>query len=185
MKSAGAKEGFTLLETLVAITILIMALLGPLQLASRSVSSVTVSQNRIVAFYLAQEGVEVVRNIRDYNFMGDTFWLQYLDNCLGLECYIDIPTYYSAVSDPLSVISDAVSSCGAQCPLIKYDGLMTGYYYNYVSGKNTIFRRSIKITSVSTGAADDEARVEVKVFWKEKNKTRKVELQESLFNWKP
>ncbi len=179
-KTRHGEEGFTLLETLVALTILVMAVVGPLQLASKSVGSAIISQNRITAFYLAQEGIEAIRNIRDTNFLEGSSWLDGLNQCWGGECYIDIPVYYEDLSSP----SAAISPCGSDCPLMKYD-IANGNYYNYSAGRDTVFRRVIKITRISTGVPNDEAVVNVKVLWNDKGKQREIELQENIFNWRP
>ncbi|MCX6715954.1 MAG: prepilin-type N-terminal cleavage/methylation domain-containing protein, partial [Candidatus Taylorbacteria bacterium] len=70
------KRGFTIVETLVAITILMIAIAGPLVVASKSLFSSNLSKNQMVASYLAQESMEVVKNIRDNNLYLGQNWLQ-------------------------------------------------------------------------------------------------------------
>lgn len=59
------KKGFTLIETLVAISILLIAVVGPLTISASSLQSSLNVRNQITASYLAEEGIEYVRNIRD------------------------------------------------------------------------------------------------------------------------
>src|SRR3989344_131794 len=58
-------NGFSLLETIVAITILTFAMSAVFSLVSRGVRSVSVSSNEMVASFLASEGLEYIRNVRD------------------------------------------------------------------------------------------------------------------------
>lgn len=164
-------EGFTLLETLIAITVLTMATLGPMQLASRMISSARVSQDRIIAFYLAQEGIEYVRNTRDNNFLNSSSgWLDGLDACFGANgCIVDVP--YATIA-----------ACDAECPDIKYDD-ENGYYYNYIQGAATIFKRVVKI-SPNVGGNPDEANVRSVVSWKDGAGVKEVVLEENIFNWR-
>lgn len=67
MKTNDMKKGFTLIETLVAITILIVGVLGPLTIAVRGISDGFFARNQIAANYLAQEAVEVIFNKRQTN----------------------------------------------------------------------------------------------------------------------
>ncbi len=171
--------GFTLLETIIAIAILSMAILGPLELASRTIGSAVVSQNQITAFYLAQEGIEYVRNVRDNNFLDPSNppWLDGLNNCFGADgCVVDVPNYDQ--NNP----SDSSAACVGECPNLKYDG-DTGYFYNHAYGDDTIFRRTVKITE-NIGENPNEANVESVVYWKGKFKGKSVVLQENIFNWK-
>ena len=48
-------KGFTLIEALVAITILLLGVLGPLSAATRGITDGLVAKNKIVALGLAQE----------------------------------------------------------------------------------------------------------------------------------
>jgi len=58
-------HGFTLIETLIAVTILTFAVSGPLYTAGRALVAAEIARDQLVASYLAQEGVESVRAMRD------------------------------------------------------------------------------------------------------------------------
>lgn len=74
------ESGQTLIETLVAIFILVMGIVAILGLAVYSLNSSSNVIKQIVAVGLAREGVEAVRNMRDTN------WMQ-LYNDLDNDCY--------------------------------------------------------------------------------------------------
>ena len=165
-------RGFTLIETLVAITVLTMIIIGPLTLATKSIGAALTSQNQITASYLAQEAIEYVLNIRDNNFLQSLDWLTGLNQCFGANgCYVDIP-------------NNIIKPCGGTCPNIKYDE-SSGFYYNYQTGQNTIFTRIAKVNKINIQGSNDEARIEVTVSWQEKFGGQKYfTLQEDIFNWK-
>lgn len=66
------QEGFSLVETLVAITILLIAIVGPMSISARTAKSSTYATEQIQAFYLAQEGLELAQKVRD-DFMLQQF----------------------------------------------------------------------------------------------------------------
>lgn len=59
------KDGFSLVETLVAITILLIVITGPLSIGTTTARSTSFSSEQVVAFFLAQEGIELAQKARD------------------------------------------------------------------------------------------------------------------------
>ena len=60
-------KGFTLVETLVAISILMIAIVGPMTIAQNGLSSSIYAREQFIAQFLAQDALEYVRNVRDNN----------------------------------------------------------------------------------------------------------------------
>ncbi len=71
-----------MLEVILAGFILTVTIFGSYSLIQQTITAAGLNQDRLIAFYLAQEGVENVRNKRDTN------WLQWED-------WDDIPGYQS------------------------------------------------------------------------------------------
>lgn len=65
MKTPHSQSGFSLIETLVAITILLLVITGPIAISSQSARSASFSSEQVTAFLLAQEGVELIQKARD------------------------------------------------------------------------------------------------------------------------
>lgn len=168
-------KGFTLVETLVAITILTLALGGPMTLAARSIKDSLAARNKVVAFNLAREAIEYVRNVRDSNFLskiatGDfpnSDWLDGVGACGSANgCKID-------------VVGSGVSGCPIVCPTMKFNG--TNYTYNSGDPKS-IFTRTITIDDSLNGG--NEARVMITVTWADYS-PRTVVLTQNIFNLSP
>lgn len=65
-------RGFTLIETVIAFAVLLAAILGPVALVAFSIGNAYSSQNKLIAINLGQEGIELVRAIRENNIICDT-----------------------------------------------------------------------------------------------------------------
>jgi prepilin-type N-terminal cleavage/methylation domain-containing protein len=59
------QKGFSLVETLVAISILLIVVTGPMAISIRSAKSASFATEQVQAFFLAQEGLEMVQKGRD------------------------------------------------------------------------------------------------------------------------
>lgn len=90
------QSGFSLVETLVAISILLIVIVGPMALSMQAAKSSTFATEQIQAFFLAQEGLELAQKARDdimldyTNFGGATAnpWSQFT-NVTGVygDCF--------------------------------------------------------------------------------------------------
>ena len=57
--------GFSLVETLVAIAILLIIIVGPMSIATNSANSTSFANQQVMAYFLAQEGLELAQKGRD------------------------------------------------------------------------------------------------------------------------
>jgi prepilin-type N-terminal cleavage/methylation domain-containing protein len=69
------KRGFTIMETLVAILILLAVITGPLAFIQSGLRASFVARDQIVAFYLAQDAMEAIKNILDNTYFTATLSL--------------------------------------------------------------------------------------------------------------
>ena len=68
-KKVNKNGGFTLVETLVAIAIFTASILAVMAVLANSISDTNYAKKKMTAAYLAQEGIEYVRNKRDTNML--------------------------------------------------------------------------------------------------------------------
>lgn len=64
-KQARSTRGFTLVETLVSTMIITMVILGPLTVASNASTYARLTKDTLIATYLAQEAIELLRHQQD------------------------------------------------------------------------------------------------------------------------
>ncbi len=161
-------HAFTLLETLVAISVLMMSLLGPFAIAQQSLRSAYYARDQVTAFYLAQEGIEFVRAVRDQNYLSGAPWLDGIgDACTGVPCTVDYPNFVYAPC-PQGV-----------CPPLKVSA--TGGLFNHESGDTSAFTRSVMLTQSPTNP--DQMIVSVTLSWRSAGVSRTFTLEERLFDW--
>ena len=161
-------RGFTLVETLVAVTILLAVTAGVLGLAAHTVSFIGLPKDKIIAFYLAQEPIEYIRARRDNNRLsgGTPDWLEGIRApCVtGAPCVVDFT-------------AGTVASCGGVCSVLRCD-TATGVY-GYLSGTATTF---IRTTVVTETVPNQEAVVNVTVTWPHKGTTKSFTMRENILN---
>lgn len=88
INNAYDQKGQTLIETVVAVFIMIMGIVSALGLAIYSLNASTNISKQIIAVGLAREGIEVIKNMRDTNWLKDT---------LSTTCY-DYPSVTKSAS---------------------------------------------------------------------------------------
>ena len=162
--------GFTLLEVMVAIFVITVGVAGAMTILQMTVFLASISSSRLTATYLAQEGIEIVRNVRDTNWLEARTvandWDEGLTNCSG-GCIADYT--YSSQLDPI---------------LLAYAGQFLNIdgngFYSYSPDTPTKFQRKIIIQKPNFDRLD----VAVQIIWSEKGKPYNFSAQENLYNWR-
>jgi prepilin-type N-terminal cleavage/methylation domain-containing protein len=179
------KSGFTLLETLVAVAILMISISSAFSLAPEGLSGSRFAKNQTTATYLAQEALEIVHNSRDNkmlfspNSADPLNWLANVKQCRDELCTVN----------PINLELD---ECNGNCPPVKMihddvdDSITYGNGRYFDAAQNTIFTRTVSIQQVpnsTIGRDDTEAKVTVVVSWKEGVITKRTEVSENIFDW--
>ncbi|MDB5266942.1 MAG: seg [Parcubacteria group bacterium] len=179
MHTFSTHKGFTLVETLVAISVLVLAITGAFTAAQNGINSSIFSKDQIIAFYLAAEGVEQIRNIRDEDTLTSQNWLTGIaadpsDPCyFGKACTVD--TVNTGVNNGLAVCPSGPGTC----PALKEDPV-TGFYGYTSSWPDTTFRREITLTQI---VQDHEVAITVTVYWSKGVVNRQFRVRENILNW--
>ena len=171
-------QGFTLIETLVAVLILATAIAGPLSIASRGLTTALVAKDQIVAYYLAQDAVEYIRFARDTNTLAAGDWLT---GAGGGATVINLSSCVSTDGCNVDSAANTVTACtGATCTntgIMKFNS--TTKTYNTTGTLLPSFTRIIKITG-----SGDERQIDVMVSWSDTGSiVRSVNVVESILNW--
>lgn len=202
-----SEKGMTLIETIVALGLLTTGIIGGLALAIYSLGSSEDVLNQITATNLAREGIEVIRGMRDTNWLNDS-----LGDCsskmgTGQQCYNNWENSvyhimgnppgkaYQIVFDPLTS-SWSIVSQNSTDPVWK---LYAGQYGTYVTSGSvaTAFSRQIVMQDDRTSgfsANNPRKYISSIVWWTDRGcpasatvptaSKCKVEIQEYLTNWK-
>ena len=162
-------KSFTLIEMVVAIFLVTLGAGAAFNVIQSTTSFASVTSAQLAASYLAQEGIEVVRNIRDTNWLEQrtspgTLW----DD--GISIDDDYRLDFQSAAFP-----DSSCSLGAE-DFLKYDGS----FYNCSLGEETKFKRKITVEKPQAGVMV----VSVEVSWSERGRPHQVTAQTKLYNWR-
>ena len=170
------------METLVAVAILAVVLAGYLSLAQEGLSLVTNAKQRTAAFYLANDAMEYIKNIRATDLSnrkeilaaGSDFYsiLFTNGNCDGSNgCALDTAN---------GTAQECVPAGGQACQPLRFDDAASVYTYGNV-GVPSAFTRIVRITP-SSGLSDEVA-VSVEMLWEEKTGVKKYTLTRLFYDF--
>jgi prepilin-type N-terminal cleavage/methylation domain-containing protein len=176
-------RGFTLIETLVAVTLLVVAIVAPMSLVSQSLTSAFYARDQVAAYSLAQEGIEAVRAVRDGNILNNAI------NGASEDLLANIIPPGSAertfTIDARESGVDGIETCGATCPYLQVDP--SGQLYGYGSGWTlTKFRRTVhaKYVPPLVNNRSDEIRVTVTILWDTASgRVREFKMYSNMYRW--
>jgi len=157
-------RGSILIESIVGISVSVIAMAGIFGLLSRSIAINKNLGQKLTATYLAAEGIEIVKSIIDANAANGRIWNE--DVSAG---------NYEVVYDT-ALLPSAISG-ESDNPLLFDD---SSGLYQYDSGTETQFLRTAKISDISS----DEIEVVSEVVWTERGISKIVSLEDHFFNWR-
>lgn len=177
MSNKKEKNGFTIIELLIASLIIIVGFLSVVSMIVNAFTRTMPLSNNLTASYLAQEGFEVVRRIRDKNFNKrndagpDWYWAE------GI-----IPKGESETHGSIYYDSTELGNNSEEYFNIDSEGL-----YSYSAGEQTVFKRRIDVErkqyTYKDGETGEYLLIKVTVTWKDKGETKTYEASTHLFNW--
>ena len=172
-EAGGFRLGFTLIETLVALSIFTVSILGLFGVLTRGSADINYAKQKMAASYLAQEGIEYVRNMRDTYVLYEKDFIQFrndLNPCTsnGNACGFD------------TVFPHDVTGCNQfnGCRLYinsngGYDTISSGIPSNFIR----------KIWKENVGNGQDQVKIFSTVEWTQGSGTHNVTFSEDLLNW--
>lgn len=155
------RAGFTLLETLVALFIIGITLSGIFSVIIYNLNNASYIKNSFVASGLAQEGIELIRNYRDNDWLANRAFGTSLS--AGTNWRVDWQSGALLPADTTAVLHKSA----------------IGLYSYNAGDPATIFKRTIDIVKKS----NDEYQVTVTVTWQERLRTPSITAEEHFFNW--
>src|SRR3989344_5895019 len=179
-KTKNKFNGFTLVETLVGISILLMAVVAPLVLITSNITAVFSVKDKITALYLAEDAVDYVKYKIDTNFnKGDTNWLAGIDPwCInGNSCEVD------SYNDNVGLYTGTV---------LKFNSNTTsptsGVYGYTSSWQDSKFRRIVTVANASQDPnpntpLPDEVIITATILWQDHGVEKQTTISEHAFAW--
>lgn len=156
---AKSNKGFTLIEVAVSVFVLVLGTMTIVGVMANSLKIINVASQTTIAANLSQEGIEVVRNIRDTNWVeGDPY-----DTGIATGNYC------------VNYDSETLGSCASN--QMYWDGLS---YNHDGAGRLTDFIRTINISSQTDSEDIGYIRVISTVNWDNFNVTTETH----LYDWK-
>lgn len=209
MNKNNLKKGFTLPEVLISIAIIILVIVTATNLLVSSIRANTLNTNKIIAFNLAQEAIEGVRNIRDSHWMHNQYWRGSENNLFGVSFeedkkYIIKKNHNLKSVEECKVLGEQTNSKesvrnAAPWILIPYsdidadlylkEGDFTEYAHD-ITGEKSKYRRWVEIETIPYDLAieENEGKLKMKVTavvqWLDRGRYSEFKLPVILTDWK-
>jgi len=189
-------QGFSLVETLVAISILLLVVVGPLTISARAAKSNSFAAEQAVAHFLAQEGLELAQKARDDIMLAgiqtpaNTSWADFINtsgvyqHCFstagcGLEMN-QVTPQNAVVATP--VRCDPIEDCKLHRSLTTTE--RSRFTHDASGATSTPYTRVIKFFPITIAGQVSQLRVESVVTWRTGNliANQRMEVETVLFD---
>ncbi len=183
------QSGFSLVEVLVSITILLMVIVGPMTMISRANNSTSFATEQINAWFLAQEGLELIEMQRDKNLLNyfrtsaGSPWGDFADTSGSLQfCYnsTGCGVWVGSTGNPALGLKNCSTIADCKLLLNTQGAVRPSYVHPSAAGTPSLFTRVITMKKIT----DDQVQVTATVTWRTGTliASQKVEATTYLFN---
>lgn len=156
------QRGFGLVEMIIAIGIVGIGIVGTFSMISRFSEQSKIVRDSFVASYLAQEGIEIVKNIRDTNILNSRAWDVGIDCSSGCEADFEDASLSSWDGD------------GKFLYLENTTGM-----YKYIDSPSTSDIKTYYKRMITTVKSGDEIDIMITIYWEDKS----IMIRSKIYNW--
>lgn len=169
------QKGFTFLELMIAMFLLTVGILGASKLLRDISRASHKSFNQIVAAYLAQEGIELVRNMRDNNWLDENSGAGWIGNnkCYEMSILKNQEKEVSCQNNYSNLRNLYLSE-------VNIGGQSNRIFYNYNVGRITPYKRKIEFKNIESNKSVE---IIATVYWSNKDDD-KIIIKTMLYNWR-
>ncbi|MFA4996188.1 MAG: type II secretion system protein [Patescibacteria group bacterium] len=180
------KQGFGILEVLVSAVIIITILSVLVFIGRSALANSLYAQGKAQAIYIAQEGIEQVRQARDTNWIDGDNTTQF-----------DDVAWNTAINDLVQPTAGTVYAPNYALNRWGLKATTTGSSDTNILILGQTYRREVRISTLGSstimaGSGSNDVnkstqsfKVTVKVMWDLNGQTKNVEVSEILTNWRP
>lgn len=165
-KTRFVRGGFTLIEVIAVLFVISLGLLGVLSLIVQNIQSQSINKNTLIAYQLAQEGIELIRKNRDTHWNLSEDWDLNFPSLGGSDSYY--MSYGDAYPTKISLPADTNLYQDAE-----------NFYSHDPSGAASGFTRTIYLERISAV----NLLVRVTITWSDYARTRSYSLETLLYDW--
>jgi len=173
-RNINSNNGFSILEIIIAIFIIVLGLISVLSLIMQNIQVQYINKNMLIASQLAQEGVELVRNVRDNNWQKGYDWLY--GNGSDSDTDIVQDGEYAIDYEGNIYNIDDISDAGLY---INDDNFYT-HDDNSGTASSTIFYRLITASDITASTIILSCQVQ----WRERGGNHQYTIDTTLNNWR-
>lgn len=165
------KSAFSIIEIIVVLFIISIGLIGILSLIVQNIQSQNYNQGNLIAYQLSQEGIEIIRRIRDTN--------SNLNQDFNTDLAPAVGTVYQYFMDYDDSLPTQVFDDNPRDLKVNDNGL---YVHDTVSPSavSSGFSRLIKVELLD----DTRMRVESGVYWKNNGREYSYVVETLLYDWR-
>ena len=173
------QKGFTLIEMVITISVVSVGIIGAFIAVQQGIVAVDYANSRFTAALLAQEGVEIIKNIRDTNLLE----YNYISSGTPWNEGIVVGDFEVQYTDPQlidPVLTSLICSPNCSADNLRFLKKSVSGFYNYSTGDDTRFKRIIHIESPNA----DQMDATIIVYRKKRGGGYyNISLLQHLYNW--